>query len=361
MHGHRIHIPRLPTLVDVAAKAGVSRATVSRVLNLYPHVRPEVRQRVLKAIRTLRYRPDRVAQSLARRETRTIGLIVADITNPFYAETAKAIVETARGRGYTVVLCNTENLPRLQAEQIDLLRQQRVDGIILGSVHLQDPPVEELVATGFPCVMYNRRLRSGAGNYVVLDNVRGAEEVTRHFIALGHRRIAFLAGPRSFSTANERLAGYRRALRAAGIPWDPRLVRQGQFQAGLAFQAAVDLLKGSPRPTAVVAGNDLTALAVLDAATDLGLQVPGDLAVSGFDDTDIARHRTIQLTTVAQQKAEMGRLAVTYLLECIQDPERFRRDPIRHILPPTLVVRRSCGTVVGSGQIGRSSAGATRR
>ncbi len=355
---HRIS--RLPTLLDVAAKAGVSRATVSRVLNKYPHVHPEVRQRVLKATKVLRYRPDRVAQSLVRRETRTIGLVVADITNPFYAETAKAIVETARGRGYTVVLCNTENLPRLQAEQIEVLREQRVDGIILGSVHLQDPPVEHLIATGFPCVMYNRRLRSGAGNSVVLDNVRGAEEATRHFIALGHRRIAFVAGPPSFSTASERLVGYRRALRAAGIPWDPRLVRQGQFQPALAFQAAVDLLKGTPRPTAIVAGNDLTALAVLDAAADLGIRVPDDLAVSGFDDTDIARHRTIQLTSVAQQKAEMGRLAVTYLLECIQDPERFRREPIRHMLPPTLVVRRSSGAVIGSGRSGRPKAAGTQ-
>lgn len=352
MSVHRVSRP--PTLLDVAAKAGVSRATVSRVLNKYPHVHPEVRQRVLKATKVLRYRPDRVAQSLVRRETRTIGLVVADITNPFYAETAKAIVETARGRGYTVVLCNTENLPRLQAEQIEVLREQRVDGIILGSVHLQDPPVEHLVATGFPCVMYNRRLRSGAGNYVVLDNVRGAEEATQHFIALGHRRIAFVAGPRSFSTASERLVGYRRALRAARIPWDPRLVRQGQFQPALAFQAAVDLLKGAPRPTAIVAGNDLTALAVLDAAADLGIRVPDDLAVSGFDDTDIARHRRIQLTSVAQQKAEMGRLAVTYLLECIQDPDRFRRDPIRHILLPTLVVRRSSGAVIASGRSGRA-------
>lgn len=348
---------RHPTLLDVAARAGVSRATASRVFNQHPHVRPDVRQRVLRAIQALGYRPDRVAQSLARRETRTVGLIVADITNPFYAETAKAIVEAARGRGYTVILCNTENLPRLQAEQIELLRQQRVDGIILGSVHLEDPPVEQLVATGFPCVMYNRRLRSGAGNSIVLDNARGAEEVTRHFIALGHRQIAFVAGPRSFSTASERLAGYRRALRAAGLPWDPRLVRQGQFQMTLAYQVATDMLKGSPRPTAVVAGNDLTALAVLDAATDLGLQVPRDVAVSGFDDTDIASHRTIQLTSVAQQKAEMGRLAVTYLLECIQDPERFRRNPVRHILPPTLVVRRSCGAVLGPRHGGAPRAG----
>lgn len=356
------HAPsQRPTLLDVATRAAVSRATVSRVLNKHPHVRPEVRQRVLKAIKVLRYRPDRVAQSLARGETRTIGLIVADITNPFYAETAKAIVETARGRAYTVVLCNTENLPRLQAEQIELLRQHRVDGIILGSVHLHDPPVEQLVATGFPCVMYNRRLRSGAGSYVVLDNVRGAKDVTRHFIVLGHRRIAFLAGPPSFSTASERLAGYRGALRAAGVPWDPHLVRQGQFRPDLAFQAAVDLLKGPCRPTAVVAGNDLTALAVMDAGHDLGLRVPGDLAVSGFDDTDVASRRTIQLTSVAQQKAEMGRLAVTYLLEFIQDPERFRRDPIRHILPPTLVVRRSCGAIAGSGQIGGSKAAVTRQ
>lgn len=339
---------RPATILDVARRASVSPATVSRVLNGRPHVRPEVRAAVERAVAALGFRPNPVARSLVGGGSRTLGLIVADITNPFYAETAKAIVETARGRGYMVVLCNTDNLPRLQAEEIRMLREQRVEGIILGSVHRRDPAAEELVASGFPCVMYNRRLASQAGTFVVLDNVRGAEEVTRHFIELGHRRIAFLAGPPSFSTAAERLTGYRRALAHAGIPSDRRLVRQGQFKAELAYQAARELLQQRPRPTAIVAGNDLTALAVLDAAARLGVRVPEDVGVSGFDDIELAGSERIQLTTVGQQKAEMGRLAVNYLLELLEARDRFRRDPIHHVLPPTLVVRRSCGAMAGA-------------
>jgi LacI family transcriptional regulator len=226
-----------------------------------------------------------------------------------------------------------------------MLRRQRVDGLLLGSVHLRDPAVEGLVRDGFPCVMFNRRLASGRGSWVVLDNARGAEDATRHFLALGHRRIGFVAGPPDFSTAVERLEGYRRALVRAGLEPDDRLVRQGQFRPELAYQAAGELLRGPRRPTAILAGNDVTALAVLDAAADLGLQVPDDLAVCGFDDTSLSRRREVALTTVAQQKDEMGRLAVGYLVEAIEDPQRLHRRPIRHVLPPTLVIRGSCGAL----------------
>lgn len=348
--------PRVATIRDVARRAGVSPATVSRVLNGRPSVRAGARAAVEAAVGALGFRPNGLARGLGGGRTRTIGLIVADIVNPFYAETARAIVEAARGGGYTVVLCNTDNLGHLMVEQIRMLRDQRVEGIILGSAHRRDPAVEALVASGFPCVMYNRRLASGAGSYVVLDNVRAGTEATRHFLRLGHRRIAFLAGPASFSTAAERLAGYRRALAAAGAPFDPRLVRQGQFRAEQAYQAALDLFGGSPRPTAVVAGNDLMALAVLDAADHAGLRVPEDVAVCGFDDTDIAANARIQLTSVAQQKAEMGRLAVGYLLEFLDAPQRFVRHPIHHVLPPTLVVRRSCGAMQGGRRQGRRTA-----
>ncbi|OGB91840.1 MAG: hypothetical protein A3H39_08800 [candidate division NC10 bacterium RIFCSPLOWO2_02_FULL_66_22] len=335
-----------PTIGDVARRAGVSRATVSRVLNEYPHVRPQVRTDVQRAIRALRYRPDQVARSLARRETKTLGLVVADITNPFYAETARAIVETARGHGYHVILCNTDNLHRLQEEYVEVLRQRRVDGIIFGSVFLDDPVVEGLVEAGYPCVMYNRRLRSGRGNYIVLDNASASHDLTRHLLDLGHRHIGFITGLRDLSTASERLRGYRAALRAAGLPADPRLMRPGAFKAEMAQRAAQELLKLPRRPTAIMAGNDLMALGVMQAAGDLGLRVPEDLAVVGFDDIEIAAHRQIQLTTMAQQKAEMGRMAVVWMLEIIRDPRRYRREPLQQILTPTLVVRRTCGALL---------------
>lgn len=343
---------RSATIGDVARRANVSRATVSRVLNRYPHVRPRVRAAVQRAMRVLGYRPDQVARSLARRETKTLGLVVADIANPFYAETARAIVEGARGQGYNVILCNTDNLPRLQEEYVEVLRQRRVDGIIFGSVFLDDPVVEALVDDGYPCVMYNRRLRSGRGNYIVLDNVRASHDLTRHLLDLGHQRIGFIAGLREISTAVERLQGYRSAMRAAGLPLDRSLIRPGAFKAEMAQRAAQELLKLPRRPTAIMAGNDLMALGVMQAAGDLGLRIPEDLAVVGFDDIEIAAHRQVQLTTMAQQKAEMGRLAVVWLLEIIRDPRRYARQPLQQLLAPTLVVRRTCGALMradGSG------------
>lgn len=335
----------MATIADVARAARVSRATVSRVLNDHPYVRPEVRRAVRAAMNRLGYRPNAVARSLARRATKTLGLLVADITNPFYAETAKVIVETARGRGYNVILCNADYLPGFYREHVELLRQGQVDAIIFGSVLYDDPDVENLIATGYPCVMYNRRLRSGRGNYVVADNVRAGADVTQHLIGLGHRRIGFIAGPSETSTAQERLQGYRRALETAGIPLEENLVRQGGYKGAVAHRAAEELLKRHDRPTAIVGGNDLMALSVLQAAGELGLVVPDDLAVVGMDDIGIAAHHNIQLTTVSHHASEMAELAVGWMLEIVQDPERFAREPFQHLIRPTLIIRRTCGAM----------------
>lgn len=333
------------TLRDIARRVDVSPATVSRVLNNYSHVRPHVRERVLQAMSLLGYRPDHVARSLARRETQTLGLIVADITNPFYAETARAIVEKVRDCGYHVILCNTDNRPSIHKEYIEVLQQRRVDGIIFGSVLLRDPTVEALVDSGYPCIMYNRRLRSGRGNYIVLDNVRAAYDLTRHLIDLGHRRIGFVSGLPEMSVTAERLRGYKAALRDAGLRVEPHLIRPGAFREGVAEHAAQELLKLRARPTAVVAASDMMALGVMQAAGDLGLKIPQDLAVVGFDDIGISGHRQIQLTTMAQQKGEMGRLVAEGIMEIIRDPQHFVREPLQQVLMPTLVIRESCGAL----------------
>jgi LacI family transcriptional regulator len=327
----------------VARRARVSRATVSRVLNRYPHVRPEVRSRVERSITALAYRPDAVARSLARRETHTLGLVVTDVANPFYGETAASIVKTARAHGYTVILCDTDNIQALQAEYIEALHQRRVDGIILGSVFLRDPAVERLIDSGTPCMLYNRRLRSGRGSYVVMDNFRAGRDLARHLLALGHRRIGFIGTLAGLSSAADRLRGYRAALRAAGVSVRPECVRMGGVKPEPAREAARDLLSLPDRPTAIVASSDQVALNVIEVAGELGLSIPGDLAVVGVDNIPMAAHHAIQLTTVDQRLAEMGRLAVEGILEIIRDPERYRQRPIRRILEPTLIVRRTCG------------------
>jgi LacI family transcriptional regulator len=334
-----------PTVSDVARRAHVSRATVSRVLNRYPHVRSEVRARVERAMAALAYRPDAVARSLARRETRTLGLVVTDITNPFYAETAAAIVKTARAHGYAVMLCDTDNIPELQAEYIEVLRQRRVDGIILGSVFLRDPAVERLIDSGMPCMLYNRRLGSGRGNYVVLDNLQAGRELTRHLLGLGHRRIGFIGTLAGLSSAAERRRGYRAALQEAGVRPQPQFVRMRGVKPELARDAAREILTRPDRPTAIVGSSDRVALSVIEVAEELGLSVPGDLAVVGVDNIPMAAHQAIQLTTVDQHLAEMGRLAVEGILDIIRDPERYRRSPLQQVLAPTLIVRRTCGAL----------------
>jgi LacI family transcriptional regulator len=334
-----------PTVSDVARRARVSRATVSRVLNRYPHVRSEVRARVERAMAALAYRPDAVARSLARRETRTLGLVVTDITNPFYAETAAAIVKAARAHGYTVILCDTDNIPDLQAEYIEVLRQRRVDGIILGSVFLRDPAVERLIASGMPCMLYNRRLRSGRGNYVVLDNLRAGRELTRHLLGLGHRRIGFIGTLAGLSSAADRRRGYRAALQEAGVRPQAQFVRMRGVKPELAREAAREILALPDRPTAIVASSDRVALSVIEIAEEMGLAVPGDLAVVGVDNIPMAAHQAIQLTTMDQHLAEMGRLAVEGILDLIRDPERYQRSPLQHVLAPTLIVRRTCGAL----------------
>lgn len=333
------------TIRKLAQRAGVSAATVSRVLNHDPGVTEAMRRRVLKAVERTEGRRAGLAPVALRQRTGTLGLIVPDITNPFYAESAKIIIDACQGRGYHIILCNSENLPGLHREQAALLRRRRVEGIVFGSVLLDDPETEALIASGFPCIQYNRRLRSGRGNYVVADNVHAGLEVTAHLLGLGHRRIGFIAGTPAASTAYERLAGYRAALGAAGIAVEEDLIREGRYQPQAAQRAAEALLKGPRPPTAVIGSNDAMALGILQAAGEVGIRVPDEVAVAGIDDIGIAAHHSIQLTTVSHHAAEMASLAATWMLEILQDPTRFAREPVQYVLRPTLMIRRTCGAV----------------
>lgn len=333
------------TIRTLARRAKVSPATVSRVLNHDPGVSEAMRRRVLKALGTLPGPHDDLAPVALRRCTGTVGLIVPDITNPFYAESAKIIIDVCQGRGYNVILCNSENLPALHREQIDLLRRRRVDGIIFGSVLLDDPETEALIVSGYPCIQYNRHLRSRRGNFVVADNVRAGMDITSHLIGLGHRRIGFIAGTPEASTAHERLVGYRTALEAAGIDVEEDLIRDGHYKPQGALRAAEGLLKRDRRPTAILGSSDAMALSILQAAGELRIRVPEDLAVAGIDDIEISAHHNLQLTTVSHHAAEMAEAAATWMLEIVQDPARFVRGPVQYVIRPTLMIRRTCGAV----------------
>lgn len=334
----------MATEADVARMAGVSQSTVSRVLNNHPHVRPEVRERVLQAVAVLQYQPNQVARSLVTQRTRTVGLVVADLRNPFFAEVAESVISACRGYGYQVLISTTGDQPDVQARAIAWLRSQQVEGLLIGSTPMADREVKALIDSGFPCVLFNRILHTHSGSYVALNNRLGAQMATEHLLNLGHRRIAVLTGPRYFSTFAHRLEGYAAALKARGVPRDRRLVvdyasfatdRQGVLRWLLAL---------TPPPTALFALTDSYALEVLDVLDSMGVPVPEGLALVGFDDINLAGHSRIGLTTVAQNKHLMGRMAVETLMELIRARDEGRpAQPVHLLLEPQLVVRRTCG------------------
>lgn len=328
---------------DVAAAAGVSAATVSRVLNpeasAYP-VRPETRERVLEAIERLRYRPNDLARALLQRRTNVVGLIVPDISNPYYPEVARGVEDAASTAGWRVVLCNTDRDIDKTTTYLDTLIKTRADGIIVvgGSTsealaaNIFEPYDTRIVLVGRHELPYPS---------VQIDNVAAAREATAHVLGLGHRRVAFLGGPHASRTVQDRLAGYRQALDDAGVGFAERLVREGDFTEASGYSTAGDLLRMAEPPTAVVAANDRMAFGAHAAAVDHGQRVPDDLSLVGFDDVSLASYLRPALTTVAIPSYEIGHRAMGILLA--EDPDR----PASSVGEPctletTLVLRDSC-------------------
>lgn len=335
------------TVRDVAQLAGVSVSTVSRVLNNYADIRDETRRRVLKAAKELGYQPNHVARSMVLKKTFTLGLVVSDLSNPFYGETARIITATARQFNYEVFVCNTYDDPQVLAQSIKALRMRRVDGILCGSAQLGDPVLEELVTSRFPLVMYNRKLDHPDGHYIVLDNERAGFYATEHLLSLGHTAIAFVAGHFQTSTARDRQQGYLAALERWGIPVNPSYIRYGGYDQWRASVVVQELMGGPNPPTALVCANDVMALGALDAVLRVGIRVPENVSIVGFDDIEVAGHHAISLTTVAQNKEQMGRLAVEKLVALIDGKINH---PLRIVLPPNLIVRGTTGRPPRRGQ-----------
>ncbi|MBI2914731.1 MAG: LacI family DNA-binding transcriptional regulator [Firmicutes bacterium] len=344
------------TIEDVARLAGVSKSTVSIVINGQRGVSEATRQAVRQAIEKLGYRPDGVARSLKKRHSDVIGLVLPDITNPFFPEVAKGVGDCARAAGYTVLLCNTENSPAEEVRAVDALIERRVDGVILVSSGKHSDHLIDLKKTAIPAVLVDREAGGIGLSTVSVDNIAGAYDAVTHLIGLGHRRIGFLSGPLDVLPNKQRHDGYRLALGNAGIKYDAGLVKTSdELSPDEAWVLTGQLLdQETHRPTAVFAFSDLWAIKVISAARERGFHVPGDLAVVGFDDTMIAPVVDPPLSSVSQPKYEMGRCAVELLLEAISDKEVIPRAVV---LKPELVVRASCG----AHPLSQGNGGAARR
>jgi LacI family transcriptional regulator len=331
----------LSNIREVAQRAGVSTTTVSHVINNTRFVSSDVRARVEDAIRETNYQPNALARSLRRGKSHTIGLILPDSGNPFFAEIGRAVEGEAFARGYSVIFCNTESNPDREDFYLELLASKRVDGIILVSGGLPTQSFIQVDTQKTPVVAVDRDSSDLAIDTVLTDNLGGGMLATRHLIELGHKRIACLMGPSSISPSAQRLNGYRQALQEAGLPFDECLVRQGDYLAGSGWTIGRELLTVADRPSAIFACNDMMAIGVLRAAAELGFDVPRDLALVGFDDIELAAYTHPPLTTVAQDKQKIGEIAVSLLVEKIGDQEMNGR---REFLQPRLVIRKSCGS-----------------
>jgi len=329
------------TIKQIAKLAGVSTATVSRVINSKSGVAMKTQRKVKKIIRRYRYKPNSTARSLVTKRSNSIGLLLSDITNPAYAEIVNVIEREAMKSGYVVIFFSTGNDPKLQKCGIDFLREKQVDAMIFASVFLHDPAVEKLTGEGFPFVLINRRLEHDIADYVVMDDVLGGYKATEHLIKLGHRRIGMISGPISYSTGSERLEGYRKALHEHNIPVDRKLIKMGDFRKDSGYRAAKQFIRITPRPTAIFAANDYMAIGAFEAILDDGLRVPEDIAIVGHDDVEWASFGGIRLTTVRGDKLEMGKRAVQLLMKKLKHENTNNLCHI--VLEPKLIIRDSCG------------------
>ena len=333
--------PKKLTIRDVAKLADVSHMTVSRVMNNDPRVKPETRERILKLINDLRYRPDPTARMFASRKSFLLGLIVSDIRNPFYAELARGIEEETYKNGYSVLFCSTDNRPERIDNYVNHMIGAGVEGIMFASARLKEPIVEQLISERFPIVLMNRKIAGNNCNYVVIDNCKGAYDITKYLIGSGYKRIGLVSGPNSLSTGKERLNGYKKALAEHGIEIKSDYIFQGPFTKETGYEGALKLLNIKSRPDALFAGNDYIAMGVLDAIEEKGLRVPRDIAVVGFDDTEFASNKRINLTTVSQRQFEMGSLGAKILINYIESKQSNYVHQI--VLEPKIIIRESCG------------------
>jgi LacI family transcriptional regulator len=326
------------TMSDVAREAGVSLMTVSRVVNDKDDVSQATRQRVLQVIDRLGYRPSGIARGLATKRTGTLGLVVPDVANPFFSELARGAESVAYAAGYNVFLCNTEEDPARELRVLESLEEKRVDGLVLCSSRLEQDALRRAVSHFAAVVLVNRPLDQPGVGKVLVDDVAGGLAVTRHLLAAGHRRIGFLAGPAASFSGRRRLQGYRAALSGAGLAYRPDWLRHGAPSAEGGHRTARQLLADVPELTALFCYNDLVAVGALQAGAELGRQVPGDLAVVGFDDIPLAALVTPPLTTCRVPRHELGARAIRLLLDLFRDQSGGDGQVV---LRPELVVRAS--------------------
>jgi LacI family transcriptional regulator len=313
--------------------------TVSRVINNSGYIHEKTRAKVEQAIAELGYVPNALARSLRFKQTKTLALVITDITNPFFTTVARGVEDAASEQGFSVIFCNTDESRDEEAEYLNVLVQKQVDGMLLVPAHSSPDSVSFLQDRGIPFVVLDRRIPGVSVDMVRCDSVQGAYQMTKHLLDAGHRRIAALSGPQAVMTAADRVEGYRRALVDHGLA-DSEAAFYGSFTIESGYEMAQQALALSPQPTALFAANNFIAVGALRALREAGLHVPDDISVVAFDDLPDSMLIDPFLTVVRQPAYEIGRQATLLLLNRLSDKAA---EPHEIILPTQLVIRRSSG------------------
>ncbi|WP_323710833.1 LacI family DNA-binding transcriptional regulator [Mammaliicoccus lentus] len=328
------------SIYDVAKLANVSQSTVSRVLNNYPYIKPETKQKVLNAIKELGFSPNEIARGLANNKTNTIGLIIENISNSFYSETAHIILREARKYNYEVIIIDSESDKENFKKSIDSLMAKRVDGIIVASTRMTNDIIVNLIDKNFPIITYNRRIyKDGYNSHVVLDNFLGANMAIEHLVKLNHKRIAYISGPLRYSTFYDRLQGFLSSINTYNLEVDEEIMYMDKLEYKKVYDFAKKLMNSNNPPTAYFSSTDNMALAVMEAAVSEGLKIPEDISVIGCDDIDISGNSFIQLTTIAQQKEKMATLTIEKLMKKISD--KSNEEKVDIVIKPQLKLRKT--------------------
>jgi LacI family transcriptional regulator len=335
----------LPTIKDVARLAGVSTATVSAAINERSYVSPLLKERVADAILRLGYSPSGTARSLRTQTTRLIGVIIADITNLFFAELVRNLGSAAQACGYSMLLLETDHDETKEIASLNLLAAHRVDGVILAPTGHTDiyfqPPFSNFPK---PIVTIDRVIPNAPFDAVSIDNQAAGFEVTNHILTLGHRRIAIIAGTRHLANTIERLAGFNRALAEHGLTVDPKHIVYADFREDRAYDLTLQLLSSADRPSALFVSNNQMLIGTMRALTALGLSCPDDVSVAAIDDFPWADTFSPKLTTVRQPIQDLADASIRLLHERMTGARTG--DPERVVLPASLVIRESCRPLV---------------
>jgi len=329
-------------MADVARQAGVSLMTVSRVVNNKDDVSADTRQHVQATIKQLGYRPSDIARGLVTKRTGAIGLVVPDVSNPYFSEVVRGAEHVAYAKDYSVLLCNTEEDIERELTVLQSLEEKCVDGVVLCSSRLAEDELEEAISRHPAAVLVNRRLEftaeQGGVGVVTLDDVAGGQMATQHLLDRGHRAIGFLAGPPTSHSGRGRMAGYRMAMTAAGLEMSPQWIKHCAPTVEGGRASTRKLLDDSPELTALFCFNDLVAIGALQTCAELGFTVPDNIAIVGFDDIPLAALVTPALTTCRILRYELGTQAMELLLKRIAGDTEVCKEIV---LPTELIVRHS--------------------